>query len=230
MAVALGPDGLVATASRDHTARLWDAGASERRRFAHDDWVIAVALSADGRRIATGCRDLTARVWDAASGAEVARLPLGAMPWAVGLDADGDLLTVGCADGTARVWDVAGRSERACLAHDTGVVAVAFDEDGAVLATAVRDAASVWDPAGRELERAAAPGAPIMAVGFGPNRRLLGASAGHDGIARVCDLASGRELARIEPPSAVTAIAFDGAVRRIATAGRDGTARPWVLE
>ena len=78
MSVALGPDGLVATASRDHTARLWDARGSARHCFAHDDWVIAVAVSGDGRRIASGCRDLAARVWDAASGAELARLPLGA--------------------------------------------------------------------------------------------------------------------------------------------------------
>ena len=185
MGVALGPDGLVATASRDHTARLWGADGSERRRFAHDDWVIAVAVSADGRRVATGCRDLTARVWDAASGAEVARLALGAMPWAVALDAGGGLLTAGCADGTARVWDVAAGCERACLRQGAGVVAVAFDEDGAVLATAVREAAIAWDPAGRELDRAGAPGGPIMAVGFGADRRLLAASAGHDGIARV---------------------------------------------
>jgi hypothetical protein len=230
MAVALGPDGLLATASRDHTARLWDAGGSELCRFAHDDWVIAVAVSADGRRIATGCRDLTARVWDAASGAEVARVPLGAMPWAVALDADGGVLTTGCADGTARVWDVAAGSERVCLAHGAGVVAVAFDDDGAVLATAVRDTASAWDPAGRELDRAAAPDGPIMAIGFGADRRLLAASAGHDGIARVYELASGRELAQLEEPRAVSAIAFDRAVQRVVTAGRDGTARAWVLE
>jgi hypothetical protein len=229
MAVALGPDGLVATASRDHTARLWGADGSERRRFAHDDWVIAVAVSADGRRVATTCRDLTARVWDAASGAEVARLPLGAMPWAVALDAGGALLTAGCADGTVRVWDVAAGCERACLTHETGVVAVAFDHDGAVLATAVRDTAMTWDPAGRELGRADTPGGPIMAVGFGPDRRLLAASAGHDGIARVWEIASGLELARVEHLDVASAVAFDADVRRVATAARDGTARVWAL-
>ena len=151
------------------------------------------------------------------------------MPWAVALDDDGGLLTAGCGDGTARVWNIAARSERACLAHDGGVVAVAFDDDGAVLATAVRNAARAWDPAGRELDRAAAPG-PIMALGFGADRRLVAASAGPDGIARVWEVASGRELARLEQPSAVSAIAFDGEVLRVATAGRDGTARAWVRE
>jgi WD40 repeat protein len=66
-----------------------------------------------------------------------------------------------------------------------------------------------------------------MAIGFAADRRLLAASAGHDGIARVYELASGRELAQLEEPRAVSAIAFDRGVQRVVTAGRDGTARAW---
>jgi WD40 repeat protein len=63
--VAFSPDGTrVATASDDHTARVFDpATGTEHARLTHDDWVRAVAFSPDGTRVATASRDGTARVF-----------------------------------------------------------------------------------------------------------------------------------------------------------------------
>jgi hypothetical protein len=50
--------GLIATASDDHTVRLWEAATGEeRRRFGHGHWVRAVALSPDGRLL------VSSRLW-----------------------------------------------------------------------------------------------------------------------------------------------------------------------
>ena len=56
----------MATASDDHTARVWDAvsGQVVTPRLAHQGLVYAVAWSADGTRVATASDDHTARVWD----------------------------------------------------------------------------------------------------------------------------------------------------------------------
>lgn len=53
-------------ASRDGTARMWDAksGASLAELMGHTSSVLSAAFSPDGTRIVTASNDKTARVWD----------------------------------------------------------------------------------------------------------------------------------------------------------------------
>ena len=65
--MAFSPDGrLLATASSDRTARLWDPATGEclRTLTGHDGSVNGVAFSPDGRLLATASDDKTARLWD----------------------------------------------------------------------------------------------------------------------------------------------------------------------
>ncbi len=65
--LALSPDGrTLATASRDHSIRLWDVdtGTERRRLEGHRGTVTSLAWSADSKRLASGSNDGTALVWD----------------------------------------------------------------------------------------------------------------------------------------------------------------------
>ncbi len=65
--MAFSPDGrLLATASEDGTAQLWDPATGEHLRTltGQTGWVRGVAFSPDGRLLATASLDETARLWD----------------------------------------------------------------------------------------------------------------------------------------------------------------------
>jgi hypothetical protein len=61
------PDGKqVLTASKDWTARLWDAatGKSIGEPMWHEGWVVTAQFSPDGKQVLTASEDGTARLWD----------------------------------------------------------------------------------------------------------------------------------------------------------------------
>src|SRR5207247_169006 len=96
----------VATASDDHTARVWEAttGQPVTPPLKHGRVVSAVAFSPDGRRVVTASD--TARVWDATSGQPVT-IPLkhGAGVNTAAFSSDGRRVVTASYDHTARVWD-----------------------------------------------------------------------------------------------------------------------------
>lgn len=76
VALAVSPNGLLATASHDGTARLWDleTGKESLTLAGHTGWVNDVTFNAGGAWLATAGEDGTVRVWEVGSGKELLRL------------------------------------------------------------------------------------------------------------------------------------------------------------
>jgi WD40 repeat protein len=75
LSVAVSPDSKTAAVG-DPGIFLWDVAACKlvRHLEGHENWVVALAFSNDGRHLISGAGDSTARVWDLQAGTETGRI------------------------------------------------------------------------------------------------------------------------------------------------------------
>jgi WD40 repeat protein len=107
--VAFSGDGLLlASASSDHTVRVWDVATAECVVVltGHTDEVFSAVFHPDGKRLASAGRDQAIWLWDLSTGEAVARL-VGHTDYVFSLafSPDGATLVSGSGDGTVRIWD-----------------------------------------------------------------------------------------------------------------------------
>jgi DNA-binding beta-propeller fold protein YncE len=226
---------LIATASYDKTARIWDTATGKLRTTlkGHNGYVWGVASSPDGTHIATASYDKTARIWDTATGNLRTTLTGHEGPvWGVAFSPDGTLIATASYDKTARIWDTATGNLRTTLkGHTDGIIGVAFSPNGILIATASRDkTARIWDTATGYL-RTTLTGhtGMVHGVAFSPNGGTLIATASADKTARIWDTATGKLRTTLKDhQDAVNGVAFSpNGGTLIATASADKTARIW---
>jgi WD40 repeat protein len=108
--LVVSAQGLIATASDDHTVRLWEENTGRQRlKLTHDNWVRGVALSPDGSKVASSGLDDTVRLWDTRTGREIYQLAgHGSMGGrrVLGFTSDGKRLLSWGDDYYLRIWDI----------------------------------------------------------------------------------------------------------------------------
>ncbi|MGH3808360.1 MAG: AAA family ATPase, partial [Pseudonocardiaceae bacterium] len=229
--VTFSPNGhILATASGDGTAKLWDAATHQliATLTGHTNIVRSVAFSPDGHILATASDDGTAKLWDVATHQLVTTLTGHTdVVEAVAFSPDGHILATASDDGTAKLWDVATHQLIATLTgHSGDLEAVNFSPDGHTLATASIDSSVLlWYIDDRILTPR--PKFPINEVAFSPDGNTF-ATAGIDKTAKLWDVATHQLIATLTGhtgPIYDAPFSPDGHI--LATASDDKTAKLW---
>ncbi|MFB0614628.1 XRE family transcriptional regulator [Streptomyces sp. AGS-58] len=253
LAIAYRPDGRqLATASGDHTARLWrvhgtDRPVAEATLRGHGDDVRTVAYRPDGRALATGSADGSVRLWDTATPTRPALLASltgqGGDVRSVAYGPDGRTLATAGSDGSVGLWDVTDPARPALLTRVTGhrdaVRSVAFSPDGGTLASAGEDGAvRLTAVADRRRPRRLAVlyghATGAFSVAFSPDGRTLATAGGGHAPVRLWNLADPRRPAPLAGLSGHTdvvgSVAFSPDGRTLASASDDRTVRLWSVD
>lgn len=240
---------LLATATWDAKARLWDRSTGRRRGpvLSLSSPPNALALSRDGRLLAVGGEDGIVGLWRlathpgrgagaptqlAARAVPLAQPPYGLEVRAVAFGADG-LLAAASDPGIVRFWDGrsgAARGGQVRAEHHAGVSSIAFTHDGRTLAVASWDGrVRLWNGTTRRPLAASFTAAtdPVHDLAFAPGDHTL-AMADGDGTVGVWPIGRPRfpqTLAGDRGPVADVAYSPDGAL--LASTAADGGVRLW---
>ncbi|MDI1346855.1 MAG: c-type cytochrome, partial [Pseudolabrys sp.] len=174
--LAVSPGGVwLASASWDHTVRLWPLkGGSPRVFEGNSQNVNGVAFSPDGRDLVSAGYDATLRIWPiSGNGSPILRnlpTPLNS----VLIAPDGEIAAAG-ADGKVYFLSPQGEMRAEVQASPTPVIALAISKDGALVAAAgIRGSVAVIERNTRKVQKTlVGPGLPVWSVAFFPDNRTL---------------------------------------------------------
>lgn len=134
----------LASASHDHTIRIWDVsnGSVVAVLAGHTERVSTVAWSPNGGFIASGGEDGLVRIWRATDGREMGTMGPWEWIWSVAWSPDGSRLAVGSGDDRVRICHLSGEHRRQVTileGHRWDVLSVTWDPSGSMLASASYD-------------------------------------------------------------------------------------------
>jgi WD40 repeat protein len=240
--VNFSPDGnTFASASRDQSIILWKVSEHNAKTapLKHEERVLSVSFSVDGKTIASGTSSLIS-LWDVASherrGAPIKVNDLVCLAFS---PHEPNLFASGSKEGNVILWD-AGKLEpvKVLKANQTGwIYSVAFSTNGKLLAATGADhKIDLFDvAAGQEISKPLEGHRDVvLTLAFSKDDRTL-ASGSYDGTIILWDLESGSPKATLKPDryetgNSVLSLAFSLDSKILASGYRDDTIALWDVE
>ncbi len=233
MAVFNPDNNLVATASKDKTARIWQV-ADGKQLFSlkgHQDTVVSTMFSPDGKFLLTASLDKTAKVWQVSDGSLFATLTghTEGLQKAI-FSPDGKQIITISYDKTAKLWDVSSNKLLNNLeGHQGAIYEVCYSGDGKQVITVSADkTVKIWDSKTGKLEKTLSDhGASVVSVRFSPDGKYL-LTASTDATAKLWQASDGRLIYTLKGHGAgVTDAKFSPDGKEILTTSADTKAYLW---
>ena len=207
---------------------------NERNRLSgHQNVILSVSFSPDGKTLASGSDDKTIKLWDLATGKELQTLS-GHQDeiYSVSFSPDGKTLASGSRDKTIKLWDLAtGKELQTLSGHQEDISSVSFSPDGKTLASGSWDKTiKLWDLAtGKELQTLSGHQEGISSVRFSPDGKTL-ASGSWDKTIKLWDLTTDKELQTLSGHQDwISSVRFSPDGKTLASGSHDKTIKLWDL-
>jgi WD40 repeat protein len=249
--LAFTPDSRVLATGSYKVVELWDVenGTLLRSFRAHEDFITAVSISADGAVLVSAGHDGLIKLWEMPTGGlmEVIPGPDGRIKddriTAISISPNTHLLAwIGRDRHTLRIWDLEAHKELPSIRrnHPDGFADLVFSTDSRTIATA-HDGADdpaiiMWDlETGQPHQSCSRHSGKVNSVTFSRDGKWLAAGCGGreliiqpGGKAEIWDSRKWNARSRWKAhDSWVTSIAFDPSGTTVVTGGHDGTIKLW---
>lgn len=224
------PDGKWVVAGSGRDVKMWDAATGAQRLVlsGHSDFVLAVAMSADGKQLASTGLDQTVKLWDAQTGELELTLPkLNNISESLAFSPDGKLLAASTQEGWIYTWKTATGELFNRFGSEAGPMR--FTPDSRYLVTANLNGTVTFLDAstGKLLMALAGHKGDVTSLALGPDGQHV-ASGGDDGTVKIWDTRPDREVFTVTNNGvAINRVAYSPDGTRFVTGSDDGTIKMW---
>lgn len=195
----------------------------------HEDEVMDVDFSPDGKLIATVSTDRTVKIWNFQGKLLHNLKGHQDLVYRVKFSPTENIIATASWDGTVKLWTTKGRFIRK-LEHDGAVYGVVFFPDGKTIASADdKGYVKIWTTQGKLITKFLAHSMPILNLSISPDGEKL-ATVSQDQTARIWSR-NGKILHTLaEHDDWVWDVSFSPDSQKIATASRDHTIKLWSVK
>lgn len=197
----------------------------------HTSWIVALAISPDGRTLVSGSLDDRILVWDFRTGERLGTL-IGHRNSinSLAFSPDGQTLISASDDDLVKLWQLpSGELIRSLNGHLRDVNAIAVSPDGSFFASGSEDRSiCVWRLSTGELMRSFTElSGMVKTVAISPNGQVL-ASGGLNNLVILWNLMTGQKIRElIGHQNSILSIAISHDGKRLVSAGKDKTIKLW---
>jgi WD40 repeat protein len=167
-------------------------------------------------------------VWDASNGHRIARFETGPAE-GTHFDDTATKFAVPLSDTpTTEIHDAASGKVMARITTPTAPAWVVFDHAGRHVVTMQESGAvDLWEVGGAHVRTFTGHEGNVIGAAFDPSDQRVATAGYADRTARIWDVATGRELGRVQPDAPLFNVAFDGSGDRLLTSGDSRIAALW---